>query len=85
MLIQGTRPEDPEELKRRVERFNTKIEQTLVAYSPRRNRTATQTAKTAAARKYVTLILALNPDPNRPLKSKDVDTTDSAALTQTLT
>ena len=54
IYIQGNIPKDTEELKRRVERFSTKIEQTLVAYSPDRNRTATQTAETAAARRYVT-------------------------------
>ena len=54
MYIQGNSPKDPEELKRRIEQFSTQIEQTLVAYNPRRNRTATQTAKTAAATKCVT-------------------------------
>merc|ERR1719247_3367420 len=59
---QGNSPNDPEELKRRVERFNPKIEQALVTFSPKRARTATQTAKTAAA--------------TNPLKSKDVDVID---------
>ena len=60
MFIQGNSPKDPEDLKRRIEGFSPKIEQTIVTYSPRRNRTATQTAKTAAATKYVTLTPTLN-------------------------
>merc|ERR1719247_3515648 len=60
---QGNSPNDPEELKRRVERFNPKIEQALVTFSPERARTATQTAKTAAAM--------------NPLTSKDVDIIDA--------
>ena len=68
--IQGENPKDPEELKHRIERFSTQIEQTLVAYSPKRARTSTQTAKTAAATKCVTLTLTLtlnhNAYPTRP-------------------
>merc|ERR1719182_1364083 len=61
----GNRPDDPEELKRRVERFNTKIQQTLVAFNPDRARTATQTVKTAVARNQ--------------LQSEDVDIIDENA------
>merc|ERR1719247_302624 len=62
---QGNSPNDPEELKRRVERFNPKIEQALVTFSPKRARTSTQTAKTAAAMNQ--------------LNSKGVDTIDESA------
>merc|ERR1719247_3811515 len=59
---QGNSPNDPEELKRRVERFNPKIEQALVTFSPKRARTSTETAKTAAA--------------TNKRKSEDVDVMD---------
>ena len=75
--VKGEPPKNPEALKRRIEHFSAKIEQTLVAFSPKRNRTATQTAKTAAARKYVTL--TPNHEPNSQLKSKDMDTIEECS------